>query len=59
MIGRSGERGSWISVRAARHDDDDDDDEISIWLSMKLFHISVSKIWKYGVLNNVWQYAVM
>ena len=27
MIGRSGERGSGISVLAARHDDDDDDDK--------------------------------
>ena len=27
IIGRSGERGSGISVLAARHDDDDDDDE--------------------------------
>ena len=26
-IGRSGERGSGISVLAARHDDDDDDDD--------------------------------
>ena len=26
MIARSGERGSGISVLAARHDDDDDDD---------------------------------
>ena len=26
MIGRSGERGSGISVLATRHDDDDDDD---------------------------------
>ena len=26
MIGRSGERGSGISVLPARHDDDDDDD---------------------------------
>ena len=26
MIGRSGERGSGISVLAARHDDDDDED---------------------------------
>ena len=25
MIGRSGERGSGVSVLAARHDDDDDD----------------------------------
>ena len=28
MIGRSGERGTGISVLAARHDDDDDDDDI-------------------------------
>ena len=27
-IGRSGERGSGISVLAARHDDDNDDDDI-------------------------------
>ena len=27
MIGRSGERGSGISMLAARHDDDDDDDD--------------------------------
>ena len=27
MIGRSGERGSGISVLAARHDDDDDDNQ--------------------------------
>ena len=32
MIGRSGERGSRISVLAARHDDDDDDD---IYLNTK------------------------
>ena len=31
MIGRSGERGSGISVQAARHDDDDDDDDICIY----------------------------
>ena len=31
-IGRSGERGSGISVLAARHDDDDDDDEIFLIL---------------------------
>ena len=29
MIGRSGKRGSGISVLAARHDDDDDDDDDS------------------------------
>ena len=27
MIGKSGERGSGISVQVARHDDDDDDDD--------------------------------
>ena len=32
MIGRSGERGSGISVLAARHDDDDDDDENELLL---------------------------
>ena len=31
MIGRSGERGSGISVLAARHDDDDDDDDEHSW----------------------------
>ena len=30
MIGKSGERGSGISVLPARHDDDDDDDDIYI-----------------------------
>ena len=30
MIGRSGERGSGISVLVARHDDDDDDDDYQI-----------------------------
>ena len=32
MIGRSGERGSGISVLAARHDDDDDDYDIYIYI---------------------------
>ena len=31
MIGRSGERGSGISVLPARYDDDDDDDDDDIW----------------------------
>ena len=30
MIGRSGERGSGISVLAARHDDDDDFSQIIV-----------------------------
>ena len=33
MIGRSGGRGSGISVLAAQHDDDDDDDEESSYSS--------------------------
>ena len=38
-IGRSGERGSGISVLPARHDDDDDDDDIT-WVikELTLFH---------------------
>ena len=42
MIGRSGERGSGISVLAARHDDDDDD--ISLTIQLERFdHLSVCK----------------
>ena len=48
MIGRSGERGSGISVLAARHDDDDDDDILYVhifvqqnfiitWIRKKIF----------------------
>ena len=33
MIGRSGERGSGISVLAARYDDNDDDDGKGIFLN--------------------------
>ena len=32
MMGRSSERGSGISVKAARHDDDDDDDDDDTYL---------------------------
>ena len=37
MIGRSGERGSGLSVLAARLDDDDDDDDITheCWFAIK------------------------
>ena len=49
-IGRSGERGSGISVLAARHDDDDDDYKISpinkytpIIVLYKIFFISKLK----------------
>ena len=49
MIGRSGERGSGISVLAARHDDDDDDDP-PIYLSMNaiFFQAAVMSILLYG-----------
>ena len=36
MIGRSGERGSGISVLAARHDDDDDDIKAKINTALKI-----------------------
>ena len=39
MIGRSGERGSGISVLAARHDDDDDDDDSFRYLTFFYFFI--------------------
>ena len=39
-IGRSGERGSGISVLTARHDDDDDDDE---WYSWETDYFSALK----------------
>ena len=38
MIGRSGERGSGISVLVARHDDDDDDDDELFGQSCNIFH---------------------
>ena len=40
MIGRRGERGSGISMLAARHDDDDDDEEFV--LTSSLFPMSCS-----------------
>ena len=33
MTGRSGEKGSGISVLVARHDDDNDDDDDEIYLT--------------------------
>ena len=42
MIGRSGERGSGISVLAARHDDDDDDDN-DRFLRHKLVSVLTAK----------------
>ena len=37
MIGRSGERGSGISVLAARHHDDDDDISIYIYIYICMY----------------------
>ena len=37
MIGRSGERGSGISVLAARHDDDDDDKTRDDWVRKVIY----------------------
>ena len=34
MIGRRGEKGTGISMQAARHDDDDDDDD-DAWCSLR------------------------
>ena len=42
MIGRSGERGSGISVLAARHHDDDDDIAILKRFSVKIWYQTVS-----------------
>ena len=50
MIGRSGERGSWISVLAARLEEDDDDD---IWFGLfndistayELFNAKILILW--------------
>ena len=41
MIGRSGERGSGISVLAARHDDDDDDDDDDISVMLKKNYVKL------------------
>ena len=38
-IGKSGERGSGISVRVAWHDDDDDDDIYTVFSSGKWFNL--------------------
>ena len=46
-IGKSGERGSGISVLPARHDDDDDDDMVSekfSFLAISLREYNLSKI---------------
>ena len=44
MIGKVGERLSWISVLHARHDDDDDDDDVSVYTNG--FHQTINFIEK-------------
>ena len=46
MIGRSGERGSGISVLAARHDDDDDDDLSTLRLLYSFIRLSLWRLVK-------------
>ena len=43
MIGRSDERGSGISVLAARHDDQDDDDDDDRF-GLVLWHINLCRL---------------
>ena len=45
-IGRSGERGSGISVLPARYDDDDDDEMNRIWFGLVLWHINHCRLFK-------------
>ena len=54
MIGGSGERGSGISVLAARHDDDDDDDDISIRKELRLekSHVRDRKVLHHIPMDN-------
>ena len=45
-IGRSGERGSGVSVLAARHDDDDDDDRVECYINcLSRKHIDTVDSW--------------
>ena len=41
MKGRSGERGSGISVLTARHDDDDDDDDLTVMKKLVSLDINI------------------
>ena len=51
MIGRSGERGSGISVLAARHDDDDDDDDETPLKKLTLCHILPEQMGWVNMIN--------
>ena len=51
MIGRSGERGSRISVLAARHDDDNDDDPTHNLFSAPPGSSGLESSWYKGVLH--------
>ena len=56
MIGRSGERGSGISVLAARHDDDDDIYNASIYIMH--IYIYIYNVCIYIYTYNVYIYNV-
>ena len=43
MTGRSGERGSGISVLAARHDDDDDMDNVVCYINKERAFIIIDR----------------
>ena len=53
MIVRSGERGSGISVLAARHDDDDDDEIGFILLWVNIYFTQCKLIFYNGKLHNL------
>ena len=51
MIGKSGERGSGISVLPVRHDDDDDDDDIYIYIYIYIY-ICCSWLWSSSFMHS-------
>ena len=69
-IGKSGERGSGISVLVARHDDDDDDIRIEVryivevsvffgWIFIEVFIHNVSQCFVVGVFYEISAFAEM
>ena len=58
MIGKSGERGSEISVLPARHDDDDDDSPYEFFLtSPAVFRMSDRLTWVAFVRSGRWPHS--
>ena len=63
-IGRSGERGSGISVLPARYDDDDDDDiwkkKLTNWRLAATYSNDVfcvyHRFWGQSIMINIWEY---